>query len=923
VFSCVNGESLGGGAVRFPQILVAIRKLAVAILTLTALAFGQSQISFFVPPTYAGSGQIFIADFNGDGKPDILSADGTLQLGNGNGTFTNGTRVSGTPLAVQDFNDDGKPDILEQGTGTLLVLLGNGDGTFQPARSTNTAIGTLYPVVAGDLNGDGKPDVVGVYNSALYVFIANGDGTFKAGVPYALGATDSIRTLTLGDFNGDKKLDVAAADSTAPQIIVFLGNGDGTLQQPAKTSPGVSLAGYAVAADFNNDGKLDLAVSTVRDTSSSSGVFILLGNGDGTFQVPTTVFSNQGPLAVADVNNDGIPDLILVNPADIVDVLLGKGDGTFPIVHGYMLNLQSYEDGAVGVADFNLDGKPDIAAGNYVILGNGNGKFQGQPAVSPNGSAWAFGDFNKDGATDLAEVDGSSVFIFINDGTGALTLTHTYSLPTNSAYGTIGSAIAAADVNGDGNIDLVVIGSDAQSFVWNYSVFLGNGDGTFQSPMFYPQSVGLASDSPTNIVIADFNNDHKPDLTVSLAETTTSQVAILLGNGDGTFGSPIYLFDGSSAASTAPSITSNDFNGDGKADLAASSTAGIAILLGNGDGTFQAANFISTAQFFGPLFSADVNHDGKADLVGSSTSSSYAVGVIQTFLGNGDGTFKTPISSSQGEAAFALADINGDGNPDVVGWQFPSSGAVAYGVYPGDGSGNFGTFINVFSPPTQGVGMKIGPLAAQDLNGDGKPDLVAGEATLFDTPGSGVFVLINTTKPAQPDFTIGPASGSPSSQAISGGQSASFSLSITPLSGFTGTVNLSCSITPKETPAPTCTVPSSANVTGGIAASVQVTVGTTAATGGLTSHAAGLPPGTAPLLWTLALLGLGLLFSRKQRARPAIATATFAMVLLAGCGGSTSSQPGQGGTPAGTYTATVMASSGNLSHSTALTVVVQ
>ena len=111
------------------------------------------QVSFFQPPSYAGSGTLFSADFNGDGKPDLLSSDGTLQLGNGNGTFTAGTQVPGTPLAIADFNGDGKPDVLETGTGTLLVLLGNGDGTFKAAVTTASGA-ALQPIAATDLNGD-------------------------------------------------------------------------------------------------------------------------------------------------------------------------------------------------------------------------------------------------------------------------------------------------------------------------------------------------------------------------------------------------------------------------------------------------------------------------------------------------------------------------------------------------------------------------------------------------------------------------------------------------------------------------------------------------------------------------------------------------------------------------------------------------
>src|SRR5690348_1533007 len=157
--------------------------LAVSLFCAISVALAgaaHAQVSFFQAPSFAGTGSVFVADFNGDGKPDIVVSDGTMNLGNGDGTFSPGTPISGTSssnpvLAVADFNGDGRPDVLEQGSGTLLVLLGNGDGTFQAPVSSPTVQG-LGRVAAVDLNGDGEVDVVGMccnggvsFGSTLFV----------------------------------------------------------------------------------------------------------------------------------------------------------------------------------------------------------------------------------------------------------------------------------------------------------------------------------------------------------------------------------------------------------------------------------------------------------------------------------------------------------------------------------------------------------------------------------------------------------------------------------------------------------------------------------------------------------------------------------------------------------------------------------
>jgi hypothetical protein len=730
----------------------------------------HAQVSFLVPPYFAGTGTLFVADFNGDGKPDILMGDGTLNLGQGDGTFVLGTSISDSSvpvLAVADFSGDGKADVLEQGAGTLLVLLGNGDGTFQPAISTRNPA-NLAAVAAIDINGDGKPDVLGVSGGTLYVFLGKGDGTFTNPATYDLGAVSAENTLlTLGDFNGDKNTDIAvsiAGDNVAGAEIVLLGNGDGTFQTATKTSAGIYYPAYAaVAGDFNGDGKLDLAVPSDCAGRCSDAAYVLLGNGDGTFQAPTAAFPGSGSLAVADLNGDTKLDLVQCTAA--VQIYLGNGDGTFTNANNYLPNLMNPPDFAMVIADFNLDGKLDIAAGNGILLGNGKDAFEGIQ-IGPVPSvlvAAAMGDFDKNGSVDIATISADSLYILSNNGIGQLTLTHTYSLQ-EPGYG-----IVSADFNGDGNLDLAVLGVDSTDESWSYTVFLGNGDGSFQSPITYSQSspsgtaFGL---SP--IVVADFNNDHHPDLAVAVPQN--QELAILLGNGDGTFSAPVYYYD---AGNTTLLVA--DYNGDGRLDIAvgsgsASPSAQTAILFGNGDGTFQQAIFPDNLNGFVANFTADLNNDGKPDLISTA----------QVALGNGDGTFTLlPVMPVQTYGIVsALTDLNGDGKLDAL--------VPLFGVLLGNGDGTFGSLINTPMP---------NPVLTPDMNGDGLPDVVF---LWQDLAVNSVGVLLNTTKapPPQPDFQVSSAGLSPTP--ITPGNSAASTIVVTPLNGFTGSVALSCSGLPSS-----------------------------------------------------------------------------------------------------------------------------
>jgi hypothetical protein len=741
------------------------------------------QVSFFQPPSYAGSGALFSADFNGDGKPDLLSSDGTLQLGNGNGTFTAGTQVPGTPLAIADFNGDGKPDVLELGTGTLLVLLGNGNGTFKAAATTASGA-ALQTIAATDLNGDGKADVVGTFGSNLVVYLSKGDGTFAAGVSYGLGVASPVSTIiSFADFNGDGKTDVAVSTASGKEIV-FLGNGDGTFQA-AKTSAGIPSSCatvITVSGDFNGDGKPDLALNC-PNTSPVFGVYILAGNGDGTFQAPTLSIPNVGgTMAAADLNGDGKLDLVVQVGAITGQTFLGNGDGTFSNANDYALSfLSPYVDplpvdGGIAIADFNLDGKQDIAVGNNLLIGNGNGTFQGVVLAGtsiPDSPFAAVGKFdNQQRAPGVAAALDFDIDIFSNDGNGGLSLSHTYS----DVLAARAAQVVTGDFNGDGNLDLLVVTVDDTNADWGYCVLLGNGAGSLQPPVCSPQGVPGVTRA-ISLVAGDFNNDKKLDVVVG--GLSNQSLAILLGNGDGTFAPAAYVFDGG-----GDKLMAADFNGDGNLDIAAATTTQTgtttqtietALLLGKGDGTFQAAIFPSNLSGFGALFTANLTNDGHADLVSSN----------QVALGNGNGTFT--LEPQLPFLRVGAADFNGDGIPDLLVSPDQNAGVVVppnqTGVLLGNGDGTFSSTNDYI---TKNGAMQT-PLIA-DMNNDGRPDIVF-STPLLTTPGfSGIGVLLNTS-PA--NFSLSATTFSPST--VMAGNSSSAIIGLIPNFGFNQTVTLVCS----------------------------------------------------------------------------------------------------------------------------------
>lgn len=352
---------------------------------------------------YSGTGYPYAADFNQDGKADVLTVTtfgdsyGTMNLGGGTGDFQAATRVplsSGFYVqAVADFNGDGRPDLLATNCSSVPCAvnlhLGNGDGTFQTKAVSNT---TDLGYVAADLNGDGKADLLGTSSGTLFVSLGNGDGTFMTAASYSLHSlNNSSGALAIGDFNGDGKADVVVSTPgdylSEGQVIVLLGNGDGTFQA-AQASAGAYLTASIVVEDFNGDGKMDVVMSGCGLIAGCLE-WAMLGNGDGSFQAPQFFGTTTDPLdgasvlGGADFNGDGKGDLALqAQPPfyDRAEIYLGNGDGTFSNTNSYHLGNPPTQPNSYGIAiaDFNGDGKPDIAVSNVVLLGNGDGTLQGK-----------------------------------------------------------------------------------------------------------------------------------------------------------------------------------------------------------------------------------------------------------------------------------------------------------------------------------------------------------------------------------------------------------------------------------------------------------------------------------------------------------------------------------------------------------------
>ncbi|MGA1983320.1 MAG: FG-GAP-like repeat-containing protein, partial [Acidobacteriaceae bacterium] len=343
---------------------------------------------------------IAVADFNNDGKPDIVASNCPnptsyhpflnllVLLGNGNATFRDApspSLITGSSqsLAVADFNQDGNQDVAAAMlyTNAVQIMLGNGDGTFTSRQVI--PVPSPQAIVSADFNGDGIPDlaVTNVSNSgtapainAVTILLGNGDGTFTVGSTIPTG--NNPYSIVAGDFTGNGKIDLAITNKADNTVTVLLGNGDGTFTSASSPATGPQPWSIA-AADFNRDGILDLAVLNENASTppAPGSVTILLGNGNGAFTtVGATPATGLTPvsIAVGDFNGDGKADLSVANSAippppglPTASILLGNGDGTFAPAIDTPAAMEGAVPFAVATSDFNGSGVSDVAVGVF------------------------------------------------------------------------------------------------------------------------------------------------------------------------------------------------------------------------------------------------------------------------------------------------------------------------------------------------------------------------------------------------------------------------------------------------------------------------------------------------------------------------------------------------------------------------------
>ncbi|CAF3792437.1 unnamed protein product [Rotaria sp. Silwood1] len=689
-----------------------------------------------------------IGDFNNDNRMDIVTANYgadsiSILLAQENGFFSNmttyfvGNGSSPWSVAVGDFNNDSRLDVVttKYGSGGFGILLGYGNGSFANVMTycANIFVEPEY-IAVGDINHDKQLDIViiGCKSDNVGVLLGHGNGTFSDTVTYSIDIYSCPNNVDLFDLNNDNHLDIIFSTLNGGFIGIFLGYGNGSFQEMTTYSTGSTSSIYDIAiADFNNDGRHDLALTNIANDE----IIIFYGYGNDSFQLARTYSTGfgSGPYAIATAklkNN---------NQTDIVVTLWGTGN--VGILTEYVAaefgNQKTYTTGSapqpysVTVGNFNDDSYIDIAIVNSgsdtldVIFNSGNGTFETQISYAIGSNSYPryvfAGDINKDNHLDLitANSKNNSINILMGHGNGSFDIPRVYSTGIDSYP----LAVAIGDVNNDNRPDLITANAGTNSI----GILLGFDYTTFQSQKTY-SSENIRR--PHNIITNDFNKDTYLDIVITCH--LSDNIGVLLGYSNGSFGAMMTYSIGN--GSRPESLAVHDFNNDGLLDIviANSGTNDIGILLGYGNESFTAMIRYSTGNNSTPMAIAltDMNNDGRTDIV-VVNSNTDTIGIL---LGRGNLTFDTiityQIENGATPTSVAVDDFDNDGQMDIAVVNYFSDSIT---VFLGYENGSFRSQL------TYSTGYQSMPswITVGDFNGDNQPDLAISN---YDMNNVGIFL---------------------------------------------------------------------------------------------------------------------------------------------------------------------------------------
>jgi FG-GAP-like repeat/Abnormal spindle-like microcephaly-assoc'd, ASPM-SPD-2-Hydin len=934
-----NGQALGTTFVNVDELTATVLASDIAVAT-------SAEVTVTNPTP--GGGRSNVVYF-------AVSAPATLQFSISPSSTPLPQYYSVTGAIAADLTRDGNLDLTvsttvpaERSTEYGWTVLGNGDGSFQGViqafPQTNPFSAGYVPVI-GDFNGDGVPDLVETacllsnpetltLTCQVFVYLGNGDGTFSQSTAITENDLYSFGEPVVGDFNGDGKLDVAVefSNSTGTDgIMVFLGNGDGTLQSGLQSNI-ADIATVNVAGDFDGDGKLDLVGSA---NSGTAGIVFFHGNGDGTFAAPTTSYSIGqnllGQVLVADLNGDGKLDLVTLQsltqqiPEDIIysfTVMLGNGDGTFQSAVAYPIGtVPSGTNMNLALGDFASNGKLDIAYPNtpntLIVPGNGDGTFDLADIVTvPAPSTFLVaGDFNNDGKLDLAlayetpGVLGPQVFSYLLQDAPLGGFSQSSLTFAAEPLGTTSSPQSVTLTNnGTGPLNVSNI------------AIAGRNSGDFSQSNNCPSTLAIGASCPINISFTPTaNGPRTASLSVTDNAPASPQTVSLSGSGG--------------LASVQFSPSSIDFANEAVGNTSPAQTVTVT------NAGYSATN-ISSISVTGP----NASDFSETNTCGSSLAAGANCSVSVTF---------TPAVMGVRTAAVAIVD-DAPGSPQTIALTGNGSGIVGVSpstvTFSGQYVGTTGlpqsvTVTNNAATPLTISKVTTSPADFASVNACGStlaPGASCAIGVFFDPTQAGSrtgTLTINDSAAGSPqtvtlngtgqDFSMASSS---SSATVSPGQTANYTLAITPGGGFNQKVSFSCAGVPALS---TCAVtPNSLTLSSSAASSVTVAVTTTGNSASL-PQLRWIPPngnlGTAWLSVAVFTLLLGAFFAHGRKrplpfARPlAFGCLLLVVLVLSSCGGG--GNHGGTGTPAGTYTLTVTGTfnsgSTTLTHNTTLTLVVQ